>query len=102
MTDWTILLSGAAGAAAIKLLDGVVQWALGRLGKRGDRKLQKGKHCVDGLPVRKADILCASRTQYYDTRRAQHRQSIQRHTEIVHQLIPVSFAHQPDRENYEI
>lgn len=38
MTDWTILLSGAAGAAAIKLLDGVVQWALGRLGKRGDKK----------------------------------------------------------------
>lgn len=38
MNDWTILLSGAAGAAAIKLIDGVVQWALGRLGQRGDKK----------------------------------------------------------------
>ena len=38
MNDWTILLSGAAGAAAIKLIDGVVQWALGRLGQRGDKR----------------------------------------------------------------
>lgn len=35
-SDLLILLSGAAGAAIIKLIDGVIQWILSRVGKGRD------------------------------------------------------------------
>lgn len=41
MEFWQVLLSGAAGAAVIKLIDNVVQWKLQRKAKKEDEKTKE-------------------------------------------------------------
>lgn len=52
MEIWQVLLSGAVGAALIKLLDNIVQWKLQRKAKKEDDKVKEKTELekkVDGL-----------------------------------------------------